>query len=219
MTQYFLLLTNLGAEWVMWLLAALSLFSVAVMFERFLYFYHRRIDIGRLRMRMHDLLENGDYHAAQTVVARSPAIEMVVLNAGLNSLSRGPEACAEAMLSAKANERVGLENRLALLGTIGSNSPFVGLLGTVLGIIKAAHDLADQTAGQANANAAMAGVFEALAATAVGLIVAIPAVVAFNYFQRKARTALAQADSLAHLLLSHAPRPAKRSAATAKAGD
>jgi biopolymer transport protein ExbB len=75
------------------------------------------------------------------------------------------------------------------------------LLGTVLDIIKAAHDLTADAAHN-NPNAVMAGVFEALVATAVGLFVAIPAVVAFNIFQRHVRTRIAQVDSLAHLVLS-----------------
>jgi biopolymer transport protein ExbB len=90
------------------------------------------------------------------------------------------------------------------LGTIGANAPFIGLLGTVLGIVKAAHDMAvnSGTADAANPNAVMSGVFEALVATAVGLCVAIPAVVAFNLLQRRVRTTNAQVDSLAHLVLS-----------------
>ena len=106
------------------------------------------------------------------------------------------------MLSAKARMRPLLDARLSILATIGSNAPFVGLLGTVLGIIKAAHDLT-AAGGEGNPNAVMAGVFEALVATAVGLFVAIPAVVAFNLFQRRVRKTLAQVDSLAHLVLAN----------------
>ena len=79
-----------------------------------------------------------------------------------------------------------------------------GLLGTVLGIIKAAHEM-NVAAGQDNPSAVMSGVFEALVATAVGLFVAIPAVVAYNLFERKVRTRLAQVDSLAHLVLANLP--------------
>ena len=87
------------------------------------------------------------------------------------------------MQSVKARMRPALDANLSILATIGSNAPFVGLLGTVLGIIKAAHELTADTA-QNNPNAVMSGVFEALVATAVGLFVAIPAVVAYNLFQR-----------------------------------
>jgi biopolymer transport protein ExbB len=82
-------------------------------------------------------------------------------------------------------------------------------LGTVLGIINAAHEM-NVAAVQQNPGEVMSGVFEALVATAVGLFVAIPAVVAYNLFERKVRTRLAAADSLAHLVLANAaiePQP------------
>jgi biopolymer transport protein ExbB len=92
----------------------------------------------------------------------------------------------------------------------------VGLLGTVLGIIKAAHEM-NVTAGQSNPSAVMSGVFEALVATAVGLFVAIPAVVAYNLFERKVRTRMAQVDSLAHLVLANATSEARSAAPPAAA--
>ena len=100
----------------------------------------------------------------------------------------------------KTRERLRLERRLPFLATLGSNGPFVGLFGTVLGIIKAFHDLA-ATAGTAGAGAStvMAGISEALVATAIGLLVAIPAVVAFNYFSRRVRVRMAEVDWMAHL--------------------
>ena len=82
----------------------------------------------------------------------------------------------------------------------GNNAPFIGLFGTVLGIIKAFSDLSrNQTGG---AEVVMAGISEALVATAVGLLVAIPAVVAFNTLQGKIRRAMGRVDAMAHLILS-----------------
>ena len=94
-----------------------------------------------------------------------------------------------------------LDARLAVLGTIGANAPFIGLMGTVLGVIKAAADM--KTQAGTDPGALMAGVFRALIATAVGLFVAIPAVVSYNYFLRQVRVAMAQVDSLAHLVLAN----------------
>src|SRR5262249_35507965 len=113
------------------------------------------------------------------------------------------QGAAEAMLSVKDRMRPALDANLSILATIGSNAPFIGLMGTVLGIIKAAHELTAESA-QNSPNAVMSGVFEALVATAVGLFVAIPAVVAYNLFQRRVRKRLAEVDSLAHLILSTA---------------
>ena len=102
-------------------------------------------------------------------------------------------------------ERLRLERRLAFLGTLGSNAPFIGLLGTVIGIVMAFDAL-----GAAGPNAAapatvMAAIAEALVATAVGLAVAIPAVMAFNGFHRRIKVMLARADALGRRLLSFVP--------------
>ena len=160
-------------------------------------------------------LRKGNLQGAWQLVkeAHTYSIECGVVAAGLVSLRNGVHAASEAMLSAKARMRPALDANLSILATIGSNAPFVGLLGTVLGIIKAAHEM-NVAAGQNNPSAVMSGVFEALVATAVGLFVAIPAVVAYNLFERKVRTRLAQVDSLAHLLLANMPtdgRPAEPS--------
>ena len=141
-------------------------------------------------------------------------IESAVVAAGLIALRNGAQASSEAMQSVKARMRPALDANLSILATIGSNAPFVGLLGTVLGIINAAHELTGG-GGQNNPNAVMSGVFEALVATAVGLFVAIPAVVAYNLFQRRVRKRLAAVDSLAHLILSTARTEARPAASPA----
>jgi biopolymer transport protein ExbB len=204
-TELFLRVTYLGAEWVMWLLVGLSLLSVTVMVERTLFMLVRRVNFNGLSADLKTALSGGDVDGALRMVAGRRPIECQVLAAGLAEVGRGAHAVSEAMLSAKARERLKLERYLPVLGTLGNNAPFIGLFGTVLGIIKAAHDMTAQAQApsQGAANAVMAGVFEALVATAVGLFVAIPAVVAYNIFQRRVRSALGRVDVLAHLLLSH----------------
>ena len=203
LTDLFLRVTFLGAEWVMWLLVFLSIVSVSIMVERAIYFSSRRVNVDTLSAQLTTMLRAGNVEHALRLVEGSKAIECVVLAAGLAEVHRGVHAVSETMQSAKARERLRLEAYLPILGTLGNNAPFVGLLGTVLGIIKASHDLTTaQAANQAAASAVMGGVFEALVATAVGLFVAIPAVVAFNFFQRRVRAAISRVDSLAHLLLS-----------------
>ena len=119
------------------------------------------------------------------------------------------------MASAKARLRTELERNLGVLGTLGNNAPFIGLFGTVLGIIKAFADLARNQAG--GAGAVMSGISEALVATGVGLMVAIPAVIAFNFFQGKVRKAMARVDTVAHLLLAGLPAGAAAGASTSAA--
>jgi biopolymer transport protein ExbB/TolQ len=199
-------LTYIGAEWILWLLLMLSIISVALIVERWLYFLRTGVDGDALAAQLEEQLRARNLKSAWQLVneAYEYAIECGVVAAGLVNMRNGANTCSEAMLSAKARMRPALDANLSILATIGSNAPFVGLLGTVLGIIKAAHEL-NASAGQNNPSAVMSGVFEALVATAVGLFVAIPAVVAYNLFERKVRTRLAQVDSLAHLVLANAP--------------
>jgi biopolymer transport protein ExbB len=98
------------------------------------------------------------------------------------------------------NQRKDLEKGLPVLATLGSTSPFVGLLGTILGIIVSFGELSQ---GAGSSNSVMYSLAEALILTAVGLIVAIPAVVAFNYFNRKARSLLTDAQSLKDIFLAY----------------
>jgi biopolymer transport protein ExbB len=96
-----------------------------------------------------------------------------------------------------------LRKGLGILATIGSTAPFIGLFGTVVGIIKAFADLGVGAAKGAGATAVMSGLSEALVATAVGIFVAIPAVVAFNAFGRRLRAVISRSEALAHALSSH----------------
>ncbi len=203
LTQRLLGFTLLGSDWVLWLLVGLSLVSVTVMVERGLAL---RGTVGDLDGLGHDLvsrLRDGDVRGARALLADLRAPAAAVAAAGVAVFEHGADTVAETMASAKSRVRVDLERNLGVLGTLGNNAPFVGLFGTVLGIIKAFADLSrNQTGG---ASAVMSGISEALVATAVGLMVAIPAVVAYNFFQGRVRKALARVDALAHLVLSAAP--------------
>lgn len=118
------------------------------------------------------------------------------------ALDRGPAALEEVIAGATQSERLKMERGLAYLGTLGNNAPFIGLFGTVLGIIRAFRDLSANTIeGSA---AVMAGIAEALVATAVGLLVALPAVAIFNAFQRAIRAQVVASDVASRVLLAYA---------------
>ncbi len=199
-TERFLAFTLLGANWVLLLLIALSVISFAIIIERAYFFLTHSVDIEGLMGDLRRLLSKGNVADARARVKGSDASEMQVMAAGLAEVERGTDAVAEAMVGQKARERMRLERNLAFLGTLGNNAPFIGLFGTVLGIIKAFHDLAGNQAG--GVALVMAGISEALVATAIGLLVAIPAVVAFNWFNGQVRTRVANADALAHDVLA-----------------
>jgi biopolymer transport protein ExbB/TolQ len=201
LTNLFLRFAYAGSEWVMWVLVLLSFVSVALMVDRTLFFQRNKIDLDDLITQLRQHLKDGNLRAAWALVAERPQIECQVVAEGLRSIQRGSDACAEAMLSAKSRERGRIDAHLNILATIGSNAPFVGLLGTVLGIIKAARDL--EASSGAAGGAVMSGVFEALVATAVGLFVAIPAIIAYNVFQKKVKKTMGQVDTLSHLVLAN----------------
>ncbi len=110
------------------------------------------------------------------------------------------EQIDKAFQSLSVEKKKELEKGLPILGTLGSTTPFVGLLGTILGIIVSFGELSQ---GSGSTNSVMFSLAEALILTAAGLIVAIPAVVAFNYFNRKMRAALIEAGSLKDLFIAY----------------
>lgn len=195
-----------GATWVLWLLVLLSILSVGVMLDRARVFLFSKDDLATLVRELHRLLGLRDLEGAKRRLAMSPSAEAAVALAGLVQWERGAGAAKEAMAAAIGLQRTRLERRLLFLGTVGNNAPFIGLLGTVIGVVGAFEEL-----GKSNAVAAgglapervMSTIAEALVATAVGLVVAIPAVAVYNHFQGRLSAVLANADTLGHVLLSH----------------
>jgi biopolymer transport protein ExbB len=205
-----------GAGWVLWLMLALSVVSLAIMLERAWLFWSLRDDLETLMRDLGRLLRGGDLEGARRRLEASPSAEAAVVVAGVVEADLGADAAEEAMAGASALQRLKLERRLAYLGTLGNNAPFIGLLGTVIGIVGAFEELgkagspvpgatgaAAAAASQLAPQAVMSNIAEALVATAVGLLVAIPAVFAFNTFQRLVKTKLANTDALSHILLAH----------------
>ncbi|WP_428268031.1 MotA/TolQ/ExbB proton channel family protein [Haliangium sp.] len=190
----------LGAEWVLWLLVFLSILSVGVMIERLMFFRARRIDSAALANDVKKAVRAGDISGFRKRWQDRQAMAAQVAVRGLSEREHGPDAVSEAMNSEKARRRREHERYLIVLGTLGNNAPFIGLFGTVLGVIQAFRDLSVDS--QAGAEVVMSGISEALVATAVGLLVAIPAVVTFNYFNRRVREASATTDDVAHSILA-----------------
>jgi biopolymer transport protein ExbB len=205
------LMVDSGAVWVLWLLFALSVVSVAVALERLLAFRRTHGNVSALVPRLRKFLREADYEGASAMLAASHSVEARVVAAGLAESEVGPEAAEEAMAAAAGLEKKRLEKGLLFLGTVGNNAPFVGLLGTVIGVVGAFDELgkpqamssAMTAAGSIAPERVMGTIAEALVATAVGLVVAIPAVAVFNYFQGRVAAALSDAETLGHVLLAH----------------
>jgi biopolymer transport protein ExbB/TolQ len=203
------------SEWVLYLLIGTSLASVAVMLERWFFYRQRRFRAAPLTGPFSQHLERGDFQAAARLFEGARALESRVLLAGLCRVHKGADAVEELMQGALGHERSVYDRRLDFLATVASNAPYVGLFGTVLGIVRAFRDLA-QNSSEASA-AVMAGIAEALVATAMGLFVAIPALVAFNVCKARVRTAVGNCQLLMRVLLAELRARDLVSASTAAA--
>ncbi|MCP3099474.1 MotA/TolQ/ExbB proton channel family protein [Myxococcus sp. K15C18031901] len=198
-----------GANWVLWLLFALSLVSIGIIVERSVVFRSKQDLVRELSSTLEETLASGDFPAAISKLEKRTSVGATVARAGLRLAPQGMTAAEKGMQSALAIERSTLENRLAFLGTLGNNAPFIGLFGTVIGVLLAFEALS-QTQGapvgrtsQVASNAVMGSIAEALVATAVGIAVALPAVAAYNYFQRRIASILADAEALTNLVLAY----------------
>jgi biopolymer transport protein ExbB len=194
-----------GAAWVLWLMFGLSFISIAIVIERMVVFRSKGTDLKRLANKLDGALAGGDLVKARELLRDEHSVAARVADAGLKLASRGPSTADKGMQSALAIERSQLEARLAYLGTLGNNAPFIGLFGTVIGIILAFNELGQAQAnnGQAASQAVMGSIAEALVATAVGIAVALPAVAFYNFFQRWISTLLADAEALQNLVLAY----------------
>lgn len=194
-----------GAEWVMLVLIALSVVVMSIVLKRYM-------DLARIKTqsdRFWNELGNqwlegkgisqwaGQVSKASTEFPSLESETLVVLKqaasekADLNSF-------AEAYIE---NRRIGLEKQIGVLGTIGANAAFIGLLGTVLGIIRAFNDISTKGLSS-GAETITGGIAEALVATAIGLLVAIPAVIFFNLLNRKIQVVTRKAYNLSALVQS-----------------
>jgi biopolymer transport protein ExbB len=191
-----------GAEWVLWLLLGLSVVSVMVMVERLLFFRRQRVDYPALMDGLTAALAQGPDAARALVDPLEPSITRAALTAALGAWNQHADAMSELVAATITAERLRYERNLSILGTIAANAPFLGLLGTVIGVLNAFGQLAGALEGLSRTELVMGSIAEALVATAVGLAVAIPAVVAYNYFKRRTRVATQEADALAKLVIA-----------------
>ena len=217
------LLLQSGAGWVLWFLAGLSVITLAICVERWFFYLARHCDVQVLARSVGDQLAARDFAAAIETLAKSRSVAAAIAAAGLQFAERGPASAERAMQSAVALERGRLERGLAYLGTLGNNAPFIGLFGTVIGIIGAFEELGRAApargAAELASQAVMSSIAEALVATALGILVALPAIAAYNYFQRRIAALLLTTDVLSNLVLAHlADRTARATGTDGMAG-
>ncbi len=185
MIQTLLGLPIFHAEWVLWLLIGLSVISAAVIVERLIFYRRHSINIEEVKNNLSKHLKEGDFESAAGYLKKFDSLETNVVLFGLRDHKSGADSVQDLITGASGKETARFEKRLNYLATVASNAPFIGLFGTVLGIIRAFNDLSSNMSEASGA--VMAGIAEALIATAVGLLVAIPAVIAFNTLKAKVK--------------------------------
>lgn len=191
---------ELGARWVLWMLIGLSVAGLAIIFERIFFFASTREDVTALRSETSELLARQGAQAVVRRLEQKPSTEARLAAAVFvdDSLAAGGDRfrdSVERLTAARALERMRLERGVSFLGTLAAAAPFVGLLGTVIGIVAAFHQLA---ASQGRLTGALMNeIGEALVATAVGLLVALPALAAFNALQRVIHLRLTRGEAFA----------------------
>ncbi len=190
-----------SANGILIFMLVLSVVSVAIMIERFLYLRSIGNSSQGMAGEFKKLIEGQNLNNLEGLSKDPKSLEGRALGYGLTFVKEhGENGLDELFSSFKTIERPSLERNLNWLGTIASNAPYVGLLGTVMGIMKAFNDLATAP-GQGN-EVVMAGIGHALVSTAIGLAVAIPAVVAFNLFNKKVGLILNNIDAAKDLCLA-----------------
>ena len=164
------------------LLLICSVLSLAVILERWVYFSKRKIDVKDFLAKIPKVLSSGKEGAQHAASLGDPVISL--LRAALSS--GGTRSSLELAMDRAVRMQVGeMERFVPLLGTVAGAAPFIGLLGTVIGIIRAFKSIA--VSGGGGPQVVAAGIAEALTATALGLFVAIPALVFYNYYSTKIR--------------------------------
>lgn len=203
LTSKFLSFALLGANWVLWVLILLSIASLAIVIERLIFYGGMSGTDTGLAKSLGNALARRDYMQAKSLVkgATGPGARMVA--SILDGEAKSAAAASALVDAARPAEKFRLERNLAFLGTVGSNAPFIGLFGTVLEILRVFNLLGEQgvTSG-GEAAKIMTGISEALVATAIGLLVAIPAVIAYNALQRRVKSLMSQGEGLVNMALA-----------------
>jgi biopolymer transport protein ExbB/TolQ len=183
-----------SARFILLLLGVLSIWSISIMIERKRFFKNLICQKNKFNL----LIKNKDLFKTGSSSAEShDLVEQMINSIAPHKTTEKIEKAFEVFVSEIKPE---LEMGLPVLGTLGSTSPFIGLLGTILGIIVSFGALSK---GSSDMNAVMLSLGEALILTATGLLVAIPAVIAFNFFSRKARKVISDLSSVKDLYIAY----------------
>jgi biopolymer transport protein ExbB len=166
--------------------------------ERFSFLKKRIKHSKKRQAELETALRSQDYSKLETMVTDLDEVEDKAIHLSLEHFKKYKESGVEEIFKyIYQSEKPKYEKFLGFLATVGSNGPYIGLFGTVLGIMKAFNDMNGSSGGGASV---MSGISSALIATAAGLMVAIPAVLAFNFYSRQVKTIFTNLESCKELL-------------------
>lgn len=196
---------HLADQVVLWILILLSVMSIGMILERFFALRKVYSESQKVRSRIKMALQSNSLEDVEDIAKDLSSLEGRAANYALKHMKEAGSRGLEELFNTYAiTEKPELERFLNPLATIGSNAPYIGLFGTVLGIMKAFNDLA--TAAEAGQQTVMAGISSALIATAAGLFVAIPAVAAYNYYSKQVKSIFMNLESVKELCLAYAKK-------------
>lgn len=205
MSEKIFAFASVADQIVLWILIVLSIVSIGMILERFFALRKVSADSGRVRTKVRAALQSNSVDDVEVIAKESDTLEGRAAGYALKHMrDNGSKGLEEIFNTFSLTERPELERFLGFLATVGSNAPYIGLLGTVLGIMKAFNDLAQ--AAEAGQQTVMAGISVALIATAAGLFVAIPAVIAYNYYSKKVKSIMQSLESVKELCLAYAKK-------------
>lgn len=205
LTERIFAFAQIADQVVLWILVILSILSIGMILERF--FFLRKVNSAssEVRTKIRAALSTHTVEDVESIPRDPETIEGRALSYAMKHIKEsGSKGLAEAFNSYALTEKPEMERFLNFLATVGSNAPYIGLLGTVLGIMKAFFDLSQNA--EAGQQTVMAGISLALVATAAGLFVAIPAVISYNYFQRQVKGTMQNLEALKELCLAFAKK-------------
>lgn len=199
LSDKFFTIAQIGHDATLWILIVLSIFSLAFIIERWITLGKLSKQSKSVNNRIGTALASNNLKDIETL--SSDSLEGQAISCGLTHIkNHGSKGLPEIFETFSLNKKPFLEKYLNFLASVGSNAPFIGLLGTVFGIMDAFKEMATS---QGDASAVMIGISKALIATAFGLIVAIPAVIAYNHFQRKVKNLLQGIRSAGNICISY----------------
>ena len=203
LTEQLLAISAIAHEVVLWFLIILSVFSVAIILDRFFFLRNFLSSASLILSEMIPALESGRNSHMKLVYDKYSLLPAgkLLQKAWEHILKKREVGLEEMMNSHLLALRPKMSARLSFLATLGSNAPFIGLLGTIFGVMEAFEALGAENGSVA---VVMVGISKALVATAVGLIVAIPAITAYNFLQRKLKMIFQNLESMKEILISFA---------------